>query len=395
MASRQGREPQSFVAVPEVEHLDADYEVSDEEKAFENFRNSLDAGSDMAQIRISKVPEVGRGNPMASRTIYCFAAPIDRYTFEELCEYIRENYGGGLFRIVGTKKGHKGAAFNQLVEIAEVVKKKADGSASPSVSAIMESVSTMIDQASQRTEALLARFGPTAPTAPAVDPVALFERSLGIVSGLMARMQPAAPPPGNTLMEQIMMLGKIKEVFGGGFVDGGGGSSEANFWDAITTGMKQFGPALTALAAQKAGGAPALGAPALIPPTTMMPTNGPSPTLPRQPNPAPEVQIVNPIKRQVDMLLVYAKGGTSAEDLADTVLNMTPDDKLADLKTFISRPTVVDEMIAANPEVANYRVYFDTLKVKLLEFIAEIEREPTAAQNDDPAGDGLKDTPPG
>ena len=96
---------------------------SDEELAFKNFREQLKAGEEMATLRVSKIPKSSI-HPTNSKSIFCFACPIDRYSFDELLAYLAENYGGGIYRLIAVKNGQKGTAFNRLVEIAEPLKPK-------------------------------------------------------------------------------------------------------------------------------------------------------------------------------------------------------------------------------------------------------------------------------
>jgi uncharacterized radical SAM superfamily protein len=90
---------------------------------------------------------------------------------------------------------------------------------------------------------------------------------------------------------------------------------------------------------------------------------------------------VDPIKKQVDILLSNAKMGVSPETMADTVVNMTPDEKLDELKAFVSDPHVLERMIKSNPEVRAYHQWFQTLRENVIRLLAEIETDNNAASD--------------
>jgi hypothetical protein len=374
---------QEFIAIPAGEVADLGDEESDEEKAFQNFRNSINAGEEMATCRVSKIPKSGlTGHPMNAKSIYCFAFPVDRYTYEELCEFIRENYGGGLYRLLGTKKGHRGAAFNQLLELMEPVVRKPETPSQSGVggnpSAIMETVANLFATQQERTEALFARLLGGAPQPAQVDPFAMMERVIGMLA-TMGFGKPAAAPQSD-LLGELTKLAQLKGVLGpllGVDSDGGGdrGGAESNFYDLAGTALKTIAPALSAVVAAK-GGAPALPVPTGGIPEVAAGTAPPSPS-PTQPPAGGGAQNVN-LKRQVDILVMQAQNGADPGDVADMVLDMTPETKLVELHNFLSRPTVITEMSAVNPAVQTHMDFFTRLRAAILEQLAD---EPPAANN--------------
>jgi len=343
----------------EPEIIDGEIESSDEEKAFDDFRNNLSAGEEMATLRVSRIPKSASGNPMTARLAYCFSCPIDRYTFEELCEFVSENYGGGLYRLIGTRKGHRGTAFNKLLDIAEPIPKKlGEGeSRSPNVSAIMESVSTMIIQMQERTEAMLARVNNPAGAAGGVDPFAMMERVVGML-GSMGMI--GAKAPGGDLLGELQKLAQIKNLLGE-FGEGGRSDSESNFYDLASQGLKPIAPLLPTLAARL--------------PAPSAPAN--SPTLANRPVPesnqaasAAEPQNVN-LKNQVDLLVANAAAGITPDAMANMIIDATPDEKVDALRAFIAQASVVDQMAQVNPAVTQHREFFDALRVALMRELTE------------------------
>lgn len=177
-------------------------------------------------------------------------------------------------------------------------------------------------------------------------------------------------------MGELQKFAAIKSLLGDMGGDGGS-AAETNFYDLAGTTLKTIGPVLAQVAMR--GGLPALTAPAFTP--------QPAPGAPVQPAPAtapaqPTADQMN-LKRQVDVLVAQAKSGASAEDVAEMVLNMTPEARYSELYDFINRPTVVNEMAAVNSEVANHREFFDKLRACILSELGP-EETPTAEKGSAP-----------
>jgi hypothetical protein len=97
-------------------------------------------------------------------------------------------------------------------------------------------------------------------------------------------------------------------------------------------------------------------------------------------------------KRKVDTLVQNAKTGVDPMQLAGTILDLTPDDKLDALATMLEAPDVIEKMAALNPEVQNYREFFDKLRSGILGLLAE--SEPATVPPSGPvAGDGSSGAP--
>jgi hypothetical protein len=349
-----------FVAVPESEVEDATLEMSDEEKAFMEFRNSFEAGDDMPSIRVSRIPDSGRSNPMTAKPAYCFSAPIDRYGFDELCEYIRDTFGSGIYRIISTKKGHRGTALNQLLEIVEAKRKTTDSEPDrqPNVGALLNSIMDNFSRMQERTEQMFARIN-AGQSAGAADPVKAMQASMDMFTKMLAAMAPmfGGRPAGGNSIEEIEKLLNVAERLNGG----GGGRDESNFYSMATEGLRTLKTIAPVLARTQI---PAL--PSATPRTT--PTAQPveSAETPKKPEPS-----VSPIKKQVDMLVFFAESGEEPGETAERILMSTPDDKLKDLQAFVTAPDVLERMTEANPAVTNHLQFFSQLKEKLAEMIGE------------------------
>lgn len=376
-----------FIEFQDGEVLEGE-ELSDEEKAFQEFRNSLNAGEEMATVRVSRIPKSNiTGHATNAKSIYCFAYPVDRYTFEELCEFIRENYGGGLYRLLGTKKGHRGAAFNQLLELAEPVRPKQTGDPSQpqNPSAVMESVAAMLTAAQERWEGMFTRLGAINGNPqilpPPTDPFETMQKMITMLAA-MGVIGPKPVDAGGGVVAELTKLAQIKELIGG-FNDGGGTSAaESNFYDLATQGLKTVAPLLANLPAVLAS---RQGAPPVQPHVIeheLQPVPAPRTNIPRSAPPPPsgdfqgsqkQGENVN-LRNQVNLLVAQADAGTSVENLANMVLDITPNEKVPELKAFLSRPTFIDEMAACNSAVTGkHRDYFRELRRQILEMLSAEE----------------------
>lgn len=384
-----------------LEYVDAEIDsepLSDEEIAFDEFRNSLGAGEDMGTVRVGRIAATDtRLHSTNAKSVYCFSFPVDRFNFEELCEYIRTNYGGGLYRLIGTKKGTKGSAFNRLIEIAEPLKQKAtDGQAPQSLGGIVDVVTNLIAAQEDRTERLLQRLGigATPAVVAAPDPFAMLEKTLGLVSTMMGAMN-AGRPAGGGFVEELEKHAKIADMLGslGG---GGGDRAESNFYDLAGKTLETIGPmvkaALPTIMANAQRPAvprgrvinqPPAGQPKNTPPQKPAATQGPA-------GAQPQGKAMD-FAQQVNLLLAQARAGTDPESLADTILQMTPETRIEELRAFISDPALVEKMAAVNPEVRNYADFFGKLKIHVLQMLAEEETgegldAPTEEVDDTAAG---------
>ena len=396
MAKAQQNQGTEYVALPKGT-LSGDFgePVSDEELAFDEFIAGMSAER-MGELRIGKIKVEKDGTPIAnSKGAHCFACPIDQFTYSGLLEHIRRRHGAGLYRVVGVEAGKRGLAFNRLIEIAEELASN-DRPDSPlqNPANMLESVGKIMAESAARTEALISRLSESKPAA--VDPMdsmmkmaTMFSTMMGSMSGMFK---------GNTggggtgdLLGQLETLVKLKELFGS---TGGGGDSdkESNFFDVVKAGLQSFGPALATLAVRGAQTPPAQ-LPAPNPhvgqPLAGQPSQFPQPQ--PQPAAAPGSEEMASLKRQVDALVQNAKNGVDPAVLANTILDLTPDEKLDDLGDMLEAPDMIEKMAALNSEVNNYRDFFEKLRKNLLDLLGEATTDtlaPNTALSGGPAAGG-------
>jgi hypothetical protein len=224
-----------------------------------------------------------------------------------------------------------------------------------------------------------------------MDQITKLAGVLATVMGVMPKPVQSSTPD---LLGHLETLVKLKELFG---ATGGGGDSdkESNFFDVVKAGLQSFGPALATLAVRGAQTpAPQLPAPAQPPIGTdprqfSQPYPQPYPQPQPQPAPAPGSEEMASLKRQVDALVQNAKNGVDPGVLANTILDLTPDEKLDDLGDMLEAPDMIEKMASLNPEVQNYRDFFEKLRKALLDLLGEPEPAtvaPNAGQSAGPQG---------
>ena len=390
MAKASERQGNEYVALPKgvIDTLNNDEPVTDEELAFDEFVAGMSAER-MGELRVGKIKVAKDGTPVANtRSAHCFSCPIDQFTYSGLIDHIRAKYGAGLYRVVGVETGKRGLVFNRLIEIAEELNPpKSAESPLQNPSNYLESVGKIMAESAARTEGLIARLTEAKP--PAADPMdsmmkmaTLFSTIMGSMAGLV---KPAAP--ASDLLSQLEVLTKLKELTGGG--GGGDSGAESNFFDVVKAGLQSFGPALAALAVrQHQTATPALAPPAPIAPH--QPAFSPAPTFASQPLPAAAPagdSGMSSLKRQVDLLVQNAKNGADAKELANTILDLTPDEKLDALGEMLEAPDMIDKMALLNPEVKNHLAFFEALRSNLLSLLGDAETD-TLPPNAQPAASG-------
>lgn len=358
---------------------DAEFEemhdaYADEKSAYESFANDLDGEDKMATLRVSKIPDVTGGvHPTNAKTIHCFACPIDRYNFDELIEYIREYYGGGIYRLIGVQKGQRGHKFNRLVQIAEPLKKK-DNNDSHSAHPQFDTIARTLLEMQERTEQFMGRLmqgSSNVQQSPNVDPWNGLEKMVAILATLNGVI-PKPGAQGGDVLSELERLAKFKELGQTFFGSESDSASEKGFYDLATEGLRQIGP-LIQTAAQRGAFAlpnpnaqPAPGGPQISAPQ-------PAPDVSVQPEPALQ-QSSNgnaAMKQQVDILVINAEKGIDAEQMAETILNLTPEGQLAALRDFVSQDDCVARMAAMNPAVMTHESWFSALRQAILDGLSD------------------------
>lgn len=385
-----------------VEDDDNGYdELSDEEKAFNSFRNDIGAEDAMAEVSVSRIPRElanSRIHAAHSKSYFCFSCPVDMYTFSQLLEAIRSEYGGGTYRIIGTKKGKRGTAFNRLINIAEP-RNKSEKDDGHSMGGILDAVHKMLAEQQTRNENLLASVFERLSPQNSGSPLGHM-REMAEIFAIMRGMEPKTDLKSE--LEKVQMLNDLM---------GNENKNEDNFYSMMGAALKTLGGPLMAAAA---GGMPQLPAPATgpatghtaptapippqRPPAAPNPSTAPQPT--PQPTPQPEKEpapMVSPyeyLRPQINALVDSAAINADPEDIAKSVIEHTPAVFHGQLRGFITRPDCLDIMGQLNERVPQYREWFVTLQNSLILFFDpdahSIESENPAAVESDGITDATR-----
>lgn len=381
-----------------IEYLDPEnpeQEISEEEIIFNKFKDEMATGENYASMTVYRQPgPLGRAS--RNKLVYLFECGIDEYTFPQLLSYLRDYYGTGTYRIQGRTGQERKLVFNRSVDIEGLAKPAPSPGAKDSTTDIMRAVQEMMTASQARTDALIASLTEKPdPAATLAKWTALLVPFVPVLQAMVNR--PASPSPvAASLLDELAKFAKVKDLvadLGGGGGDGGG--AESNFYDLAGKALETLGPVVgmaiqkgqVRLPAPPAAGTPGAGArpmPETARPATPPPPNGVA-NMPRQPQ--------DPIAGQVKLLLMNAKGGQDPTAVAEMVLDNTPDEKLGDLKSFVSAPNVLDRMAAAVPEVRNYIPWFTKLRDAILSLLAEIEADNLAPAAGTSGGSGSSTEP--
>jgi hypothetical protein len=119
----------------------------------------------------------------------------------------------------------------------------------------------------------------------------------------------------------------------------------------------------------------------LLPPTNVTPK-------PVEGNP------MNSLKSQIETLVRNAQKGIPPETMAQTVIAMTPPERIADLQNFVGAHDAVSRMAAVVPTVNAVRPWFDSLRAHILNALQGDTAETTTGLQEESGEDNLADTAP-
>ena len=108
----------SPVEIDDAEYVDfeQDAKMEEENLEFEKFKSEMHDAQDDAKIMVGKKLTDSRGRPLGKQVFECFECGIDDYTFSQLCTRIREDFGTGLYQILGRDSNGK-FKFRKIVGV--------------------------------------------------------------------------------------------------------------------------------------------------------------------------------------------------------------------------------------------------------------------------------------
>jgi len=313
------------------------------------------SNDDDIEMSVWEPPSKGRG-PYA----YLFQCGLADYTLSELRDYMRDEYGGGVYRIHIRKNGELVANKKLAIGGPKKIKPPVTTETPKQTSAVPDYIEQILENQNKQFERILNTIH--ASQSPAIDPIAL---QTSMMDSLIRMKEFIAPPektraPDNpletmkTFLEISNMLNSIK-----------GGES-----DPLAEAIKVFGP--TIAQAAQTGLKPtephiALGAG--YPKGMTPPSAGVQPAPPKQNNPQPKEG--HPMKLQLMLLCAGAETDDDPAAYAPIVIQKTPPEGLDKLLEFIKSGTAIEELSKIYAPIANYRAWFEELGECILELVQE------------------------
>lgn len=344
---------------------------ADEAAAFEKFAREMRSSDHYAKINVYEQPSSVDGRPNSRKLTWLFEVGLDQLEFSQLMGKIRDEYGTGIYRLQG--RDPSGAIlFNRAFAI-KAPERKPEKPGEPAGFDILASFNKAMAEQQARTEALLMRVvgankqneaGNLQGMQQFAVMLSMFKEIAGVFSGGGVATKPVS------VLDELRKLSEVRDALKGLAGDGDGGDGgEKNIHDTISSAVQTFGPLLvTALTQQQAAahGPRRLARPAPKGPVTIdTPTTDASGI--EQPPPHGDATQMQ-FSKQISILVMNAAAGVDPVTMADSILDMTPDESLEKLREFVESPDAMAQMIAANPGVAKHLPWFQRLHAELSDY---------------------------
>ena len=354
------------IDISDAEYTDfePDAKMESENAEFEAFKNEMHDAQDNAKITVGKKHTDSRGRPLGKHVFECFECGIDDYTFSQLCTRIREDFGSGLYQILGRDSKGK-FKFRKTVGVQAPVGTEVATTPQNDIGGLIDKFSDAMQRQQMATEQMFLKLAGPQSGGDAFDQMTKMMTAMGGMMGAMG-IQPQAPQPPKTLIEQLTEFKLLKELMGEGSDNESG---EANLYSLLGKTVEAFGgPIAAAIAAGADNG--------------QLNTEGVAQLPAPEPEKQSEVDKVNEaeahrlaMRKNIHILIQNAKTGIPPEAFALILINNTPEDKEDELWNFISAENCVDEIVKIEPAADAYRKWFDDLREQVIELMTEPEGE--------------------
>lgn len=294
-----------------------------------------------------------------SKMAFCFTVPADQFSFEELLQKIKDEYGAGDYRIHlrgATEYGKNQLIANQVVsvEATRTANPAPQQSQANELAPIVERMQERMEAMQQRMEERLTAVQ----SQPQQDPTEMMQKMMATMASMQEMMGGNQGPAKKekSLIEQIEEAEKIAERFGKMQQEDGG------FGQLMREGLQP----LIQLAQQHAGQKSEAGNGASPKPNPAQP---PAKTgQPAQPTRSQQEmeQQLGPFAHSIRTLLFAAQKNGDPETYADMALDFMSEDQYDDVFRFLSSDGCIDAVIEYVPEVANHREWFESLRRSIL-----------------------------
>ena len=347
------------VDIDDADFVDYEHDpkMDEENVEFEKFKSEMHDSQDDAKITVGKKLTDSRGRPIGKQVFECFECGIDDYTFSQLCSRIRDDYGTGLYQIIGRDSKGK-YKFKKVVGVQAPITPDNKPNASSDVGSLIDKFSDAMERQQARTEQMFKDLVGPRHGGDAFDQMTKMMSAMGAMMGAVG-FKPQAPQPQKTLMEQLTEFKMIKELFGDSSDDSSG---EANMWSMLSETMKALGgPIAMAIAAGAKSGALDENGIAQMPQAKALPS-------PEKPVSSKDAEFM---RTQVKILIANAKAGVPAKTFAAIVVENTPEEKADALFDFIAADNYFARIVALVPEAKEHEKWFVALRAEIIELMAE------------------------
>jgi len=216
----------------EFAEFEADPRLEEENLEFEKFRAEMHDTQDDAKITVGKKLTDSRGRPMGKQTFECFECGIEDYTFSQLCTRIREDFGTGLYLIVGRDSKGK-YKFRKVVGV-QAPNSLDDEPAGTDVGMLIDKFSDAMQRQQLQTEQMFAKLSGPQTGGDAFDQMTKMMTAMGGMMGAMG-VSPQAP---KSMLDQLTEFKMLQELFRSGDGDNGGGELNITGGSTVTVGSE-------------------------------------------------------------------------------------------------------------------------------------------------------------
>lgn len=381
--------------VLEGEVLPAGEYDPDVERAFSEFRDSLEESDGGGTLMVYRIPLDDNGSPAGNSKAHSrlFATPMGALSLDDVCNKVRREYmrPGEVkicIRLLASRAGERGIRLNRIL-ILERANEQAPPPSGPAgdLASIMATVQRSIDASTARSEALMQRMiemqMTRAQPAPAMDPMAMMQ---GVVSMMAvaqkmfagpAGMIPQAPADPFDQMTKFAALIPRLSALAGGRQDDGGGMGDI---------IKAAAPAVAEIF-KSINANPAKPAPARLPHPQRRQIREPAPRTPAEEvaaevaqttaeatsistEPKGDTMDIGAIKQLVGGLIEIAQvdpNGDKCEEAAGELLRQIPDEADDQIFELVSNAAQYRMKLQfVDPRAALYAEWFEKLRVAVL-----------------------------
>lgn len=279
---------------------------------------------------------------------FLFTVPIDKYTIPELQQYIRDNYGGGDFRIHIRHGRH--VVANKLLTIE--APKAAPVQEQPRNNELQPVVDRLMDRIDRMEERISERNNNPAPQPAQKDPMDVMKETISLIGSMQGLFpQQKSNAREKSLLEQIEEAEKIYERLGRNRNDDGG------FGQLMRDGLSPIIQIMQEEArARREGRAPNPSA------KSQPKTDGGNSSTQSSGSEMDAGNMMNHVRT----LVAAAERGGDPEVYAEVVLDFVPEEKQDEVGAFLSDPNSIDIIIGHFPQAEQHRDWMNSLREAIL-----------------------------